>query len=147
MGDERVKKLSTIMEDFVKSARETTVPSTQRPIVPVKAVPIIPQDRWVLCDKRYLRKRFLFDNLECRNLFVIQLLQYEELKRHHADIEVSCDSSKKPIVNIRVQTKAIDCISDLDKEYAKYADVIYAEILRQVAYELDRSTSETADFT
>jgi len=120
-------KLGTIMEGFVERARQgRTVPTSRGPVQinhTGQANPIIPVDRWQCVDKKSLRKLFRFKTTEQRNQFIFQLLQFEELVQHHADLIVSKDT-----VDLCVWTKDMGTVTDLDKDYAKQADVIFKDV-------------------
>jgi pterin-4a-carbinolamine dehydratase len=84
--------------------------------------PVIPTSRWrelagVLC------KTFIFKSLLERDQFVMEMLKYEQEKHHVALISILEDH-----VNIRVNTKNVDRPTNLDKEYAKFADMLYKDI-------------------
>lgn len=118
-------KLGILMEDYCRTARETTVPSMRPPIEPTEGQgkPIVPMDRWQLVDKKRLLKVFRFKTLAQRNQFVFNLLQFEELTQHSATMTIDDDS-----VAFTVWTKEAGCVTDLDKDYAKAADVIYKDV-------------------
>lgn len=112
------------MESYVHAANGTTVPSNRGPVqLNTAPAPIVPMNRWAFEDKKRLRKRYEFSNVSDRNHFVFQLLQYEELKKHSADLLVS-----ELFVEVSVQTKQVESVTDIDKEYAKMCDIIYKDI-------------------
>jgi pterin-4a-carbinolamine dehydratase len=84
------------------------------PIAPVLAV-----DRWKESNGA-LYKTYRFRRIEARNDFVVQLLSYEMSVGHNSQLTIENDT-----VNIKVQTKDIGKVTELDKEYAKYADVLF----------------------
>ncbi len=115
------------MEDFVKRARESTVPSNFGPVhVNSKInIPIIPINRWQLEDKKQLRKCYKFDSNNEKNLFVSQLLQYESTVDKHA-IEIKIT---KDCVELLVGTTDLQTLTDLDKDYCKMADNIFKDVV------------------
>ncbi len=126
--------LGSLMEGFVKSARETTVPSMHGPVQLNKEfppTPIQPMNRWFLEDKKRLRKCFLFRTTQQRNLFVYQMLEYENYSNHHA-IEMMIGEKT---VELLVGTKSMEMLTDLDKEYAKNADILFKDVCYVPLYE------------
>lgn len=113
------------MEGYVQAARESTIPSSKGPVRLNREehVPVVPMNRWVFEDKKRLRKCFVFENVDDRNQFLFQVIQYESLKKHYADIRVS-----EKVVEVCVQTKNLDSVGDIDKEFARTCDVIYKDI-------------------
>lgn len=118
-------KLGLLMEGFVARARESTVPPLKGPVKVSEddRLPINPIERWVFEDKKRLRKIFVFKGMEQRNLFLAQLLQYEEYTTHTAEIKIVKNS-----VELVVWTKDADTVTDLDKTYAKTADELYKDV-------------------
>ncbi len=105
---------------------ETYVNNSSRLNGPVKVSqkPIIPVNRWILENKRLLRKNFAFDTMSQRNWFVSELMEFEGKNGHAAQIMVSELS-----VELQLSTKGVDVVTELDKEYAKFADVLYADVM------------------
>jgi pterin-4a-carbinolamine dehydratase len=94
--------------------------SSARPITPKQPrVPILPSERWLEAGGA-LCKVFRFRRMDDRNDFVIQLLAYEAAQHHGATLSVDGDT-----VGLKVQTKDIDVVSELDRELARYADILY----------------------
>ena len=91
------------------------------PIQPTEAgTAIIPVDRWEKVKSPLrLRKTFKFMSQEKRNSFVQGLFEHEEKTQHNAVITIDEDQ-----VTLDIRTKDVDQITELDKEYAKYADVL-----------------------
>ena len=118
-------KLTHLHESFIDRARQ---PATfgRLPIKPLEGgTAIIPVDKWEAVDSpRRLRKTYNFVTQEKRNEFVISLFEYETKTKHNAMITV--DEGK---VTLDLRTKDIDQITELDKEYASYADVLYKDIV------------------
>jgi len=85
--------------------------------------PVIAINRWTKLDGT-LTKTYTFKNQEMKYSFVVQLLKYELKVKHCADIKIS-----EQEVDIVVSTKDINQITELDKEYAKFADVIFKELM------------------
>lgn len=123
-------KLQRLHEDFINRAtqRTTVVPSGP----PIKArqpeAPVLPMERWRDVDGA-LCKTYRFRRQSDRNTFVMQLLAYESTTEHNAQLHIDHDT-----VDIRVQTKDIGKVTELDKEYAKYADVLFRSLVYSPSY-------------
>lgn len=115
------KKLSSIMEAYLASAQVPSEP-------PVKATPssapIVPMNKWMLEDKKCLRKTYMFDSIELRNEFMRQLFDVDGADFHAKEI-YAVDNT----VTIRVCTKVDSALSELDKEFARLVDVIYKDVV------------------
>lgn len=118
-------KLSQLHESFIDKAKR---PMTfgRLPVDPSVPDPvIIPINKWEkLKSPVRLQKTFTFSSQEKRNLFINEIFEHEEKTHHHATIMI--DEGK---VTLSVRTKDIDQITELDKEYAKFADVIFRDIV------------------
>jgi pterin-4a-carbinolamine dehydratase len=113
------KTLGKLMEGYL------TKPNSNAPVnVSVRELPIMPLNRWQLEDKRKLRKRYSFETISQRNHFMTQLLQYEGEKNHFADLAVTNE-----YVEVCIYTKNIEAITELDKEYAKFVDILYKDVM------------------
>ena len=73
-------------------------------------------------DKAALIRTYEFESGAHLKAFIDQLLAMQERIGHHADILIEEKS-----VRIRVGTRALSRITELDIEYAKEADQIYGE--------------------
>lgn len=94
------------------------------PIAPVVAdLPVIPTNKWKKTDSS-LEKKFLFPDKLQRNRFIKKLFEYEEDVGHHASIYIENDE-----VMLVLSTHDVNKVTELDKEYAKYVDETYKEIL------------------
>lgn len=101
---------------------ESTI-QTSRPIVPKSASHIIiPTDRWEEKDGNLI-KAFKFRTIEQRTAFVHDMLEYETKVGHHAKIHID-----ELVVAIKLTTRNIKQITELDKEYAKYSDDVYKDV-------------------
>ena len=94
------------------------------PVKVSQTLPILPKNRWILENKRKLRNHLTFNTISQRNVFISQLLQYEAEKVHFAEIEIS-DLD----VKVCIFTKNLESITELDKEYAKFVDVLYKDVM------------------
>jgi pterin-4a-carbinolamine dehydratase len=96
------------------------------PIKPVEGdVAIIPVEKWEkLKSPTRLRKSFKFFSQDARNRFVKKLFEYESDTQHNATITV--DEGQ---VTLDIRTRDLDQITELDKEYAKFADLLFKDIV------------------
>ncbi len=65
--------------------------------------------------------------------FVMGLLGYEAQVEHNADIRISHDE-----VSLKLQTKDIGKATELDKEYARYADILFKDLVYSQNHEVER---------
>lgn len=120
-----MSKLSSLHESFIMNARKSTIPRFHPITARDPDRPIVPMERWETKDDgRALLKRFLFRRGEDRNRFVTDLLEYESEVGHHATLVVSKDA-----VTVGLTTHTIDRTTELDYEYAKFADVLYKDVV------------------
>lgn len=120
-----MKQLSRLHEEFIDAAR--------RPMtfgrLPIKAseieLPVVPMDRWMkVGEPKHLVKTFKFRRAEDRNPFVNALLQYEEEVGHNARIVL-----EEGQVRVELMTKGTERITELDREYAAFADQVFKDIV------------------
>lgn len=103
------------------------------PVEPTEPeVPVIAVSRWKN-QGNVLVKPFQFRRDGDRDRFLLQLLGYERKVGHHATIIIEEDR-----IIVRVSTHDVDRITELDKEYAKFADVLF----RDVVYSPDQWKSD-----
>lgn len=101
------------------------------PIDPKEAeAPILATDRWRI-DNGVLVKQYLFRRPGDRDKFLMGLLDYERQVQHNAVIVVQADK-----VALKLTTHDVDRITELDKEYSRFADVLF----RDVVYDPDHGT-------
>jgi len=119
-----MKQLQALHEEFIEKARR---PMTfGRLPVNIKEVelPVVPMNKWVKSgEHKALTKTYKFRRNNDRNEFVRELLEYEEKTEHNAELSLLEDS-----VTIKVYTKDIKQITELDREYARFADQLYKDI-------------------
>ena len=96
------------------------------PIKPVEGdVAIVPTEKWKKVESpTRLRKTYRFRTQQQRNRFVSELFEYEEETNHNATITV--DEGQ---VTLDVRTKDVDQVTEIDKEYAKFADVLFKDVV------------------
>jgi len=117
--------LKLLHEEFIEVSRRP-MQFGKNPIEPQKnQLPIIAMNKWnTFSDPIRLSRTYEFRRKEDRSLFIKDLLDYEDEIGHHADIFITEDT-----VRIELHTKDIDQITEIDKEYAKYSDETYKEIV------------------
>ena len=121
------------MARSVKSLHESFIEQAKRPMMfgklPVSVkeaeAPVIAVERWKVDEHtRRLTKKFQFRRLEDRNNFVQQMMTYELEIQHHARITIEEDN-----VTIEVVTKDVERITEIDREFATYADVVFKDVV------------------
>ena len=90
--------------------------------------PVLPMERWRDVNGA-LYKTYKFRRQTDRNTFVMQLLAYESSTEHNAELRIMEDT-----VEVKVQTKDIGKITEIDKEYARYADVLFRSLVYSPGY-------------
>ena len=122
--------VSYLMREYFDSPKQTL--STQDnfgkltenlngPILPV--VPYKTEWRVVSDPERFIR-RFEFDSRERLKDFVSDLMSLEDSLGHHG--KLSIDNLN---VDVEVYTHTVDCITELDQEYALAANQLYEDVL------------------
>jgi len=117
------RSLANLHESFINKAREPFVKGVL-PVEPREAfLPIVPMNIWKKSQEQYIKK-YEFREQKQRNEFIKQLLDYEDEVGHNAKMVINED-----VVVVMLQTKDIDRVTELDKEYAKYADAVYKDVV------------------
>lgn len=115
-------KLTDLCEEFISQA-ERPMSFGSLPVSPKQAeAPILPTNRWETDDGQ-LVKTFKFRRPEDREIFVMELFAYEKEVGHHSTMTVTQDD-----VTLRLYTHDTGKVSELDKEYSKYADQLYKDV-------------------
>lgn len=100
------------------------------PILPRESdVPLITSNKWSKKDNS-LVKTYNFRFKDQRNDFVRQILIYEEEVGHHAVITIREDS-----VSLVLQTRDVDQITELDKEYSKASDELFKDVVYSLSHD------------
>lgn len=89
-------------------------------------VPIIAFSRWTRVKDDHgtsLMKKFVFVDITDRAEFVKLLMKYEAKVRHAAKMLVVDND-----VSLALQTSNINSVTDIDTEYARFADEAYRDI-------------------
>lgn len=92
-----------------------------------REAPIVALERWREHDGA-LHKTYRFRGPDMRDDFVTALLAYERNTQHQARIVLD-----EGTVVLRVQTRDAERVTELDKEYAAYADVLYRDVVTRPA--------------
>ena len=122
-------KLTHLHEDFIDKARRP-MEFGRLPVMPQgKDVPIMATDKWRKSDNS-LMKTYRFISVELRNDFVRQLLAHEEDVGHNATITLQHDS-----VTLTLQTQDIKQITELDKEYARWSDELFKDVVYSLSHD------------
>jgi pterin-4a-carbinolamine dehydratase len=85
---------------------------------------IIAVEKWKVDDSKKLNKKFMFESYDVRNRFIQSLLEHEVQLGHHASFEIN-----ELEVKVSLLTKDVGKITELDKEYAKYADTVRRDLV------------------
>lgn len=114
--------LKRLNESFINRAREPMFRNAL-PVTPVvnPRLPIVPVEKWNRVDGK-LTKPFKFISIKERNAFIASLLEYEAESEHNADMMITENS-----VTLFIWTKGVDVITELDKEYGRFADMAYKD--------------------
>lgn len=127
-----VLKLSELHEEFLDRARRP-MSFDRLPVSPTSPqAPIVPTDRWRKVDQALVRV-FEFQETSQRNDFVRQLLDYEASVGHHAVMKI--DERK---VELTLQTKDVQQVTELDKEYSSYASELFKDVVYSTRHERRR---------
>jgi pterin-4a-carbinolamine dehydratase len=122
-------KLSRLHEEFIDSARRP-MDFGRLPVMPRgRDVPVIVTDKWKKSENSLI-KTYKFISNELRNDFVRQLLIHEENVGHNATISIQHET-----VTLTLQTHDIKQVTELDKEYAKYADELYKDVVYSLSHD------------
>jgi pterin-4a-carbinolamine dehydratase len=120
------KKLSSLMcEYFDSSSAHEELSTGMFGFNSADPCPIKPfQDKWSVIDnpKRLARDFVFYDFLEMKN-FLNELIEYQEDAHHHAKIIVDHRT-----VRIEVNTRDLEEITELDKEYSGFVDMIFRDV-------------------
>lgn len=118
-----MRSLSDLHESFINKAREPFI----KGVLPVKPkegfLPVIAMNTWKKSEDYYVKK-FEFRVQTHRNEFIKQLLEYEDEVGHNAKMVVN-----EGLVVLMLQTKDLERVTEIDKEYAKYADAVYKDVV------------------
>lgn len=115
-------KLTDLCEAFIQQA-ERPMSFGSLPVSPKQAeAPVLPVNRWENVGGK-LVKTYSFRRPNDREVFVMELFAYEKEVGHHATMTIEQDK-----VTLKLFTHDTDKISELDKEFARYADLVYKDV-------------------
>lgn len=114
----------SIHQLLVERERGQTDLGSSLPVEPkTPDVPVLVMDRWNITSGM-LTKRYEFRQVKDRLQFVIAMLEYEEKTQHNAVIIID-----EGTVIMKLVTKNINRITELDREYAMFADVVFKDLV------------------
>lgn len=94
--------------------------------IDTRSLPIAPKQEGKWFSKQSperLCRTYEFGDRRSARDFINELMDYEDGVNHHG--EIKC---KGPNVTIEVFTHGVDCVTEVDKEYANEAELIYNDI-------------------
>lgn len=86
-------------------------------------VPVLAVERWRSVGGS-LVKSYTFRREGDRDRFVLGLLDYEAQVKHNAVITIDGDK-----VSLSVSTHDVDRVTEIDKEYASYCDLLFRDVV------------------
>jgi pterin-4a-carbinolamine dehydratase len=129
LGSETIKpyvpsQLSQLHEEFIDQANRPM--NFGSPITAKKPTPVIvPVEKWLTVgDPKRLVKRFEFRRPEDRNRFIVELMEYEDATQHYAQLTL-----EEGAVTIKLLTKDVDVVTEVDREYARFADSLFKDVV------------------
>lgn len=127
-------KLLEMYNNFVANDGNTITPRV--PIVPRDSnIPVIRTNRWLktrddVLGVEKLMKEYEFSSKISKVQFITGLSSYEEQIQHHANIQIEFQEETPQFrVRLELWTRNINQVTELDKEYARFADTLYRELL------------------
>lgn len=132
-------KLREMHRDLAAKLGTTVTPHF--PIIPRDNSPIVRVNRWIKThdqqlDVEKLIKEYEFSSASDKVLFIKGLTVYEEKIQHHANINIQFQEQTPQFrVQLELWTRNINIVTESDKEYAKFADSLYREIIYNKIYE------------
>jgi len=116
-------RLLQLHEEFIQQAQRP-MRLGRLPIDPREhEAPILPTQRWVELDGS-MRKEYAFRRPEDRDEFIVRLLAYERSVGHRAS--VGFDEGR---VELTLTTGGVGRPTELDREYARFADGAFRELV------------------
>jgi len=89
-------------------------------------LPVVPdKSEWrVVTDPERFIRRFEFNSRERLKDFITDILNLEDALGHHSKLSIN-----HLIVDVEVHTQTVDCITELDQEYASAVSKLYEDVL------------------
>jgi pterin-4a-carbinolamine dehydratase len=137
-----MKKLSHLHEEFIHQAQRP-MSFDKLPVIPkVGDVPIVTSERWhVDPATKQLIKTYRFRLISQRNDFIKEILTYEDKIKHCGVIVINNDC-----ICISLITKNINVVTAIDKEYAKFCDILYKDIVYNQDHVRQQIEDNNVDF-
>ena len=115
--------LRKLHEQFIEKANRP-MSFGALPVQPKQSEPpLVVVERWCNVENT-LVKKYQFRRPGDRDQFLLGLLDYEQKVQHNATLIVHADT-----IVVKVTTMDVDVITELDKEYAAFADLIFKDIV------------------
>lgn len=113
-------KLTSIMSEYFSHGNNRILSEALPKEVPIQAK----KSNWKITeDNTSLFRQFDFDDQKIVKYFVNELLSLEESLNHHGLILIDDKS-----VKVKVKTKILNKVTEIDIEYASHLDKIFDEI-------------------
>ena len=121
--------LSRLHEEFIDDARQPPMLGMSTGKLPVKKreadVPVIPVEKWRrVGTKKALSKTFRFLNPEDKLEFVKQIMEHEVETKHRVTLLIEGEK-----VSLGLLTPGVEQVTELDKEFASFADETFRDIV------------------
>jgi len=118
-------KLSDLHEGYIRQAERPLFGGHRMPITAITSdsKPIIAIEKWRIRDEG-LEKKYAFMNDVLRNKFLNFVFEFEAEAGHHAQMTI--DHLQ---VFLRLQTKDVGKITELDKEFARFCDATFKDVM------------------
>jgi len=123
-----MNNLKKLNEQFLSRANRP-LSFNEPPIHAKKSeTPVFATERWNSVNDS-LVKTYQFRRDNDRDKFVVGLLSYEQDVKHHAVITIEGNK-----VAVKVTTHDVDRVTELDKNYAAFCDVLFREVVYDSSY-------------
>ena len=116
-------KLAELHKEFIERSRRPLLYNDLPIVVKNQDKPVIAIEKWSTKDGK-LSKKFMFESYDDRNEFIKSILEYESEVGHHCEMKISEND-----VTISLLTKDVNKVTELDKEFAKYADTVRKDLV------------------
>ena len=114
-------KLVELHKEFIDRSKMTSFHN-----LPIKVshvdTPIIAIEKWNIVNDK-LTKKYFFESYDDRNRFLKSLFEYETQVGHHASFIID-----ELEVTISLITKDVNKVTEFDKEYSRYVDIIRRDL-------------------
>jgi len=118
-----MKSVARLVEGYLDD--RVTLNRNSLPVAPkFTDTPLKPSHRWNRSeDKKMISKQFDFRNHSLRDRFIAELLENENETQHRAKLTID-----DLCVELVLSTKGVETVTELDKEYANFADQVYRDV-------------------